>query len=124
MARECDLGSARRGNAAMTLTTGFVALLMLVAPATACEIDLGAARGGGWWACRAPPSADADAVEHAGIALSSAGYNFTKHQCIPSTVPGTAFVALLANGTFPNVTDPFHDDDLSLVPDINATGRD
>ena len=108
---------------ATVFTMAVVVLLTASARAAAYEVSLA---GSDWWACRAPPSADAAAVDKAGVALSlsSSTTNFSKKHCVPATVPGTAFVALLANGTFPNVTDPFLDDDLATVPDINVTGRD
>jgi hypothetical protein len=45
--------------------------------------------------------------------------------CIPAQVPGTAFVALAANGSFPSIVpgaDPYLDCTLQEVPDISVTG--
>jgi mannosylglycoprotein endo-beta-mannosidase len=44
--------------------------------------------------------------------------------CVPAVVPGTVLTALLANGTFAGVTDPWVDDALQRIPDISVTGVD
>jgi mannosylglycoprotein endo-beta-mannosidase len=43
----------------------------------------------------------------------------------PAIIPGTSLINLIANGTWPSVTDPFVDDLLnSTIPDISVTGKD
>lgn len=49
--------------------------------------------------------------------------NFNTSNCLPATVPGTAFITLLNNNKF-NFTDPFYDSNLYFAPDINTTGRE
>eukprot|EP00051_Salpingoeca_urceolata_P015589 m.202923 g.202923 ORF g.202923 m.202923 type:complete len:1050 (-) comp18444_c0_seq3:44-3193(-) len=44
-------------------------------------------------------------------------------ECMEAVVPGTIMTSLLANGTFPGIRDPFVDDNLARLPDINTTGK-
>ena len=83
----------------LTVVVAVLSIQCAYSAPSVCELSLASTNGVSWVACRSG-------------------------KCFPSTVPGTAFIALLDNGEFPNVTDPFLDDTLKFVPDISETGSD
>ena len=75
-----------------------------------------------WTLCRA---ADVLAAGLTGASLSVPHWvpPPTLHSaCLSVAKPSTAFVSLLANGSYPGVTDPYIDDVLSRIGDISAAG--
>jgi len=92
-------------------------MLALLLPASCLQASSVVRLTDGWVVCPGTVSLEA-------ASRPTFSHTLTHHACYSAVTPTTVLASMLLNGSFfPNVTDPFFDDNLARIPDISTVGK-